>query len=180
MMRYKCELRLLQRLCWRNPQVTLSTLTPAPRILLCQGNSTSFFQCFLVSPCPMFRWKRSEINHHISWYKYFVDFDLKENGLRRRQYHPDIVATITVSPSHCNVPKSPKQLKSPKDVRVHLAQLLGLDDWVSAPQDPPGSSTASTTASPRARPTTPHPSQDLLQLLISFPNLPSDQFRSQI
>ena len=160
----------LQRLCWRNPQVTLSTLTPAPRILLCQRNSTFSL---------MFGWKRFKINHHIINISLTLILKIC-NWLQRRRYHPDIVATITVSPSHCNVPESPKQLKSPKVVKVHLAQLLGLDDWVSAPQDPPGSSTASTTASPRARPTTPHPSQDLLQLLISFPNLPSDQFRSQI
>ena len=168
----------LQRLCWRNPQVTLSTLTPAPRILLCQGNST--FSLMFFSFTMDYVWVET-INHHISWYKYFVDFDFERKWTSEKAISSWYRCHYHCSPqSLYNMPESQRQLKTSKVVRVHLAQLLGLDDWVSAPQDPPGSSTASTTASPRARPTTPHPSQDLLQLLISFPNLPSDQFRSQI
>ena len=140
-----------------------------------------FLWCFLVSHWTMFRWQRSKVNPHISWYKYFIDFDFERKWTSEKAISSWYRCHYHCSPqSLYNMPESQRQFKTSKDVRVHLAHLLGLDDWVSAPQDPPGSSTASTTASPRARPTTPHPSQDLLQLLISFPNLPSDQFRSQI
>ena len=52
--------------------------------------------------------------------------DFREGNIILILLPPSLFPPITVM--NYNVPESPMQLKTSKDVRVHLAQLLGLDD----------------------------------------------------